>query len=165
VVSDVLRLRYVFLKFSRGYTAGMKTLVSSLQFAESDPSQFRLHVLEHCRVHGTASAVAAFGISRRTYLHCKEAFVASKGRLSLLIPPRTCPKRTSRMISDEPVATFIRELREEYGRVGKEKLKVLLMYTVHHWELGLTEQANWARSSKEITSFSIYQRKAGSMFS
>jgi hypothetical protein len=67
MVSDVPRLRYVLPRFSRGYTTSMKTLVSSLKFADSDPAQFRLHVLAHGKKYGTASAVEAFGISRRTY--------------------------------------------------------------------------------------------------
>jgi hypothetical protein len=126
MVSDVPRLRYVLPKFARGYTASMKTLASSLKFAESDPAQFRLHVLEHGRKYGTASAIAAFGISRRTYFNWKKKLSGSRGKLSSLIPRRTCPERTRTMIVDQRIVEFIREIREEYGRVGKHKLKVLV---------------------------------------
>jgi len=104
----------------------MKTLASSLRFADSDPAQFRLHVLEHGKKYGVASAVAAFGISRRTFFNWKRSLVVSHGRLSALIPHSTCPKHTRRMVADERVIAFIREIREEYGRIGKYKLKVLV---------------------------------------
>ena len=125
MVSDVPRLRYVMPRFGRGYTASMKTLASSLKYAESDPAQFRLHVLAHGKKHGALAAVEAFGISRRTYFNWKKTFAQSQGRLSSLIPGRTCPKRTRVMVVDQRIVEFIRELREEYGRVGKHKLKVL----------------------------------------
>lgn len=129
--SDVPRLRYLLPKFSRGYTATMKTLSSSLRFADSDPAQFRLHVLEHGKRYGASSAVAAFGISRRTYFNWKQTFNQSHGRLSALIPRSTCPKHTRKMVTDERVIAFIREVREEYGRIGKCKLKMLVdAYTI-----------------------------------
>lgn len=129
--SDVPRLRYLLPKFSRGYTATMKMLSSSLRFASSDPAQFRLHVLEHGKKYGVSSAVGAFGISRRSYFNWKKQLGQSHGRLSALIPRSTCPKHTRKMIVDERVIAFIREVREEYGRIGKYKLKVLVdAYTI-----------------------------------
>lgn len=136
MVSDVPRLRYILPKFSQGYTAGMKTLVSSLKFADSDPAQFRLHVLEHGRKYGISSALEAFGISRRTYFNWKKKLTVSQGRLSSLIPARTCPKRTRVMVVDQRIVEFIREIREEYGRVGKHKLKVLV--DAYATSLGIT---------------------------
>jgi hypothetical protein len=86
MVSDVPGLRYLSPKFARGYTATMKTLTSSLKYAQSDPAQFRLHVLEHGKRYGHASAIAAFGISRRTYFNWKKTFTISQGKLASLIP-------------------------------------------------------------------------------
>jgi len=109
----------------------MKTLSSSLRFANSDPAQFRLHVLEHGKKYGVASAIAAFGISRRTYFNWNSKFTQTHGRLVALVPRSTRPHHTRRMLTDERIIAFIREVREEYGRVGKNKLKVLLDAYTH----------------------------------
>jgi hypothetical protein len=103
----------------------MKTLNSSLKFESSDPAQFRFHVLEHGNQYGVSSAVSAFGVSRRSYFRWKKKLV-THSRLADLVPISTHPKRTRRMLVDDRLVLFIKELREEYGRVGKYKLKVLL---------------------------------------
>lgn len=124
-MSDVPRLRYVLPKFRPGYNRAMKTLISSLKYESSDPAQFRLHVLEHGNKYGVASAVSAFGVSRRSYFRWQKR-LATRSRLADLVPASTRPKVTRRMLVDDRLVTFIKELREEYGRVGKYKLKVLL---------------------------------------
>lgn len=124
--SDVPRLRYLLPKFHRGYTAMMKTLASSLKYAASDPTQFRLHVLDHGKQYGVAATLAAFHVGRSTYFDWQHRLVSSQGRLSALIPHSTKPHRTRSMIVDDRLLAFIRSLRETYGRVGKQKLRVWL---------------------------------------
>lgn len=124
-MSDVPCLRYVLPKFQPGYNRAMKTLISSLKYEASDPAQFRLHVLEHGNKYGVASAVSAFGVSRRSYFRWKKK-LGLRSRLADLVPVSTRPRRTRRMFVDDRLVLFIKELRSEYGRVGKYKLKVLL---------------------------------------
>lgn len=124
-MSDVPKLRYVLPKFRHGYNRAMKTLTSSLKFESSDPAQFHFHVLEHGAKYGVKSAISAFSISRRSFYYWKKK-LGESGRLASLVPISTRPKRTRRMIVDDRLVLFIKELRSEYGRVGKYKLKVLL---------------------------------------
>lgn len=124
-MSDVPKLRYILPKFPRGYNRAMKTLISSLKYKSSDPAQFRFHVLEHGKQYGVSSAVSAFGVSRRSYFRWKKK-LSLRSRLADLVPHSTTPKRTRRMIVDDRLVLFIKEIRQEYGRVGKYKLKVLL---------------------------------------
>jgi len=124
-MSDVPKLRYVLPRFQPGYNRAMKTLISSLKYESSDPAQFHFHVLEHGAKYGVESAVSAFGISRRSFYYWKKK-LGESGRLASLVPHSTRPKRTRRMLVDDRLVIFIKELREEYGRVGKYKLKVLL---------------------------------------
>lgn len=126
MASDIPRLRYILPKFRHGYTAMMKTLASSLKYAASDPTQFRLHVLEYGRQYGVKATLEAFHIGRRTYFDWQYALVSSHGRLAALVPKSTRPHLTRRMQMDERLLTFIRSVRETYGRVGKQKLKVLV---------------------------------------
>ena len=124
-MSDVPRLRYVLPRFKPGYNRAMKTLTSSLKYESSDPAQFRFHVLEHGEKYGVKSAVSAFGISRRIYFYWQKK-LGERQRLADLVPHSTAPKRTRRTIVDDRLVLFIKELRREYGRVGKYKLKILL---------------------------------------
>lgn len=124
-MSDVPHLRYVLSKFRPGYNRAMKTLISSLKYESSDPAQFRFHVLEHGNQYGVESVVSAFGVSRRSYFRWKKKLMIHS-RLADLVPASTRPKVTRRMLVDDRLVTFIKELREEYGRVGKYKLKILL---------------------------------------
>lgn len=124
-MSDVPKLRYVLPRFKPGYNRAMKTLISSLKYESSDPAQFHFHVLEHGAKYGVESAVSAFGISRRSFYYWKKQ-LGESGRLASLVPRSTRPRRTRRMLVDDRLVLFIKELREAYGRVGKYKLKVLL---------------------------------------
>lgn len=118
------QLRYVLP--AGGYTATMKTLLSSLRAEASDPAQFRRSVIFHAQEYGIASAISAYGISRRTYYYWLHSFQGTKGKLSSLVPKSTRPHTTRRMEVDPSLLLFIRGVREEYGRIGKMKLKVLL---------------------------------------
>lgn len=124
--SDVPSLRYIFPKFHHGYNAMMKTLASSLKYESSDPTKFRLHVLEYGKAHGVKATLEAFRVGRSTYFEWRQAFVRSKGKLFSLVPRSTRPHHTRRMEIDQRLLTLIKSVREQYGRVGKEKLKVLV---------------------------------------
>lgn len=124
--SDVPGLRYIFPKFHHGYNAMMKTLESSLKYENYDPSLFRLHVLEYGKKYGAYAACEAFKVGRSTYYDWKKAFVSSKNKLISLVPLSTRPHHTRRMVVDERFLALIKAVRKEYGRVGKEKLKILV---------------------------------------
>lgn len=119
-------LRYVLPRFHRGYNRAMKTLASSLKYEHSDPAKFRLHVLEYGKTHGVKAALEAFHVGRSTYFEWKQAFTTSRGKLVSLVPQSTRPHKTRRMEVDERLLTFIKSVREAYGRVGKTKLKILV---------------------------------------
>jgi transposase InsO family protein len=108
------------------YNAQMKTLANSLQYADHDPSQFRLHVLKHGKRYGVQAAVEAFGISRRTYFVWQMKLKNSQGKLVSLIPRSTRPKHMRTMRVDARLLELIKSLREQYGRIGKEKLAILV---------------------------------------
>ncbi len=65
-------------------------------------------------------------MGRSTYFEWKQALTHSKGRLVSLVPKSTRPKHTRRMEVDERLLSLIKSIRTTYGRVGKEKLRILL---------------------------------------
>lgn len=124
--SDVPQLRYLFPKFTGNYTAAMKTLESSCKFDASDIAKYRLKVLEFGRVHGWLATKDAFNISRSTYFLWKKTFADKQGQLSSLVPHSTKPHHLRQMTYDPRLATFIKSIREQYGRIGKQKLEILI---------------------------------------
>lgn len=124
--SDVPHIRYIFPRFKGNYTVFMRTLHSSCTFDASDIAQFRLKVIVFGNTHGWKATRDAFGVSRSTYFSWKKGFSDTHGRLSSLVPISTRPHRVRHMRVDPRIITFIKEVRKQYGRVGKEKLYVLL---------------------------------------
>lgn len=119
-------LRYVLPRFHRGYTHTMKTLDSAFKFNGSDPAKFRLHVLEYGEKFGARAACEAFRVGKSTYYDWRQAFQISKRKLVSLVPRSTRPHHTRTMFVDERLAFLIKSVRMKYGRVGKEKLKILV---------------------------------------
>jgi putative transposase len=114
--------------FSRNsqYDWLMKTLSNSLRFSASDPAKFRLHVLEHYYKYGWKPTVEAFGVGKSTLYDWKSRYEQSGKKLVSLIPQKTRPKRVRRMTTDWRLVVFIRKFREQYGNIGREKIKIFL---------------------------------------
>jgi len=117
LVSSVPHLPY------RSYAVVMKTIANSLKFEASDAAKFRLTVLNHTEQFGWQSAAHAFHVSRATIFRWRKRM---DGRLISLVPMSTKPHRTQHMVIDDRMLLFLRVLRETYGNIGKEKLKLLL---------------------------------------
>jgi hypothetical protein len=113
----------------------MKTLENSFEFDASNPAKFRLHVLQHFYKYGWRSTVDAFGIGKSTLYDWKKAYEHSRKSLVSLIPKKTKPKRVRQMLTDPKIVQFIREFRQQYGNIGREKIKIFL--DEYALELGL----------------------------
>ena len=125
--SDFPRLRYILPKISRGnYNTLMKLITNSLTFGVSDAAKFRLHVLDHYYKYGWMSAVHAFGVKKSSLYNWRNVFEGSGKRISSLIPKSTRPTNTRQMKTDPNLVEFIKAMREEYGRLGKLKIKPFL---------------------------------------
>jgi transposase InsO family protein len=110
----------------------MKTLESSCRFDSSDVARFRLKVVEFGHTYGWKAVFDAFAVKRSTYFLWRQRFTRSQGKLTSLVPRSTRPKRVRQMLVDPRVVDFIKSVRERYGRVGKNKLHVLLAaYCAH----------------------------------
>lgn len=101
----------------------MKLAENCFHFDKSDPAKFRQHVLSHGTVHGYRAAVDAFGISKTTYFRWKKGYEDSGKKLRALVPKNTAPKTTRRMMTDYRLVEFIRDMRQTYGTIGKDKIK------------------------------------------
>lgn len=105
----------------------MITMQNALGFGESDRAQFRFHVLSLLYQSGWMVVKKAFpNLSRPTVYRWKKSYESSGKRLSSLLPKSTRPKNTRKMQTPVPLLTLIKSLREEYPRLGKEKIKLFV---------------------------------------
>ena len=124
--SDVGRKRYVSPWCGGQYTRVMKTLENSYAFDASDIAKYRLKVVEFGEKHGVQAVIDAFGVKRSTYFLWKQKLSQSRGKLRNLVPTSTRPKRVRQMNVDLRIIEFIKNIREQYGRIGKKKVEILL---------------------------------------
>lgn len=105
----------------------MITMQNALGFGESDRAQFRFHVLSLFYQSGWMVVKKAFpNLSRPTVYRWKRTYELSGKRLCCLLPKSTRPKNTRRMQTPLALLSLIKSLREEYPRLGKEKIKLFV---------------------------------------
>lgn len=119
--------RYLFDRRTHlGYRRAMKTLNNSLKFDSSDPAKFRLHVIEFAHKYGVQAALEAFEVSRSTFFYWQKKYQDSDKKLVSLVPGSTRPKNVREMETDWRLVAFIKQMRQEYGNVGKYIIKPFL---------------------------------------
>lgn len=100
----------------------MKLIAPELQ----DPARFRLHVLMHYYKYGIRSTMDAFKLPRTTIYTWKKKYENSGKKSSSLIPRTTRPHNTRTQTLDPLLVEFIKSMRQEYGKVGRAKIKIFL---------------------------------------
>jgi len=108
------------------YNKTMDKLLSASRFSKSEMAQFRLKVIEFSKKYGVKASQDAFGISRSTIFRWRRCLKESRGRLDSLIPKSRRPKKVRTMQVNSEIVAFIRDIREEHPRIGKEKIKKFL---------------------------------------
>lgn len=101
-------------------------LKSLRRFSRDEVAQERLKIIEFYREYGEKATVKAFGIRRNTVFVWRKRLRESKNSLSSLIPTSTTPKHKRQMLTSIKIVKHIRELREKYPRLGKDKIKPIL---------------------------------------
>ena len=125
--SDFPHLRYTFDRQTYlAYRRAMKTIESCLKFDTSDPAKSKFHILQFYYQYGLSPTKKAFGVSKTSLYRWKREFEKSRGKLISLVPKSTRPKTTRRMTTDWRLVEFIKQMRIEYGNIGKAKIKPFL---------------------------------------
>jgi len=88
--------------------------------------QERLNLIKFFDEFGPAATKKAFGYCRATIYLWKQRYKRSGNNPASLIPKSKRPQHFRRMEVDSLIISFIRDLREKYPRLGKEKIKPLL---------------------------------------
>jgi len=102
-------------------------MLASLQrFDESEVAKQRHKIIQFYEQYGEAATKEAFGADRKIIHVWRKRLRLSDGCIEGLVPNSTKPHQVRRMQSNQHIIEFIREHRHKYGRLGKEKLKILL---------------------------------------
>jgi putative transposase len=95
-------------------------------FGESEVAQQRMKILKFYETYGEAATREAFGADRKLISRWRKRLRAEGGKLSALIPHSTRPRRVRTSVVSLRVIGYLRELRKDHPRLGKEKMKPLL---------------------------------------
>jgi transposase InsO family protein len=102
-------------------------MLSSLRrFTRSEVAQERLRIIKFYREYGEKATKEAFGADRKVVNRWMQRLSQHDGALEGLVPESTRPRRTRTMTVSVEIVQFIREIRREHPRLGKEKIKPLL---------------------------------------
>ena len=99
---------------------------SLARFERSEVAKQRLRIIEFYERYGERATKEAFGVDRRLVSRWRRRLADAGGALSALVPLSTRPHRVRRSDVAQQIIDFIRNLREEHPRLGKEKIKPLL---------------------------------------
>jgi transposase InsO family protein/transposase-like protein len=117
---------YPILGRIRGLRRLLKMLKSLNRFNVSEIAQERLRIIEFYDKHGEASTYEAFKVDRKLIYVWRRKLKKQQGKLSSLIPFSTTPTHSRQMQTNPLIVEEIKRLREQYYRLGKDKIKPLL---------------------------------------
>ncbi len=102
-------------------------MLSSLKkYVRNEVAQQRFKIIRFYDDYGEKATKEAFGADRKVISRWKKKLKQHKGALDGLMPESTRPHRVRTSHIDLKIVQFIRDLRQKYPRLGKEKIKPLL---------------------------------------
>lgn len=101
-------------------------LHSLRRFNKDEIAGERLKIIQFYDRFGEQATKEAFGTDRKVIHVWKKRLKENDSKIMALIPYSTKPKRVREMDTDRRIIEFIRQKRQQYPRIGKEKLKLLL---------------------------------------
>ena len=104
----------------------MSSYEEIFKFSGSKQGKFRLRVIEHLESHGLKSCMDAYGVSKASIYRWRSKYLSGGKDLRSLIPKSRAPKNKRKMTVKKELIGFIRKLRRDHYRYGKEKIKPLL---------------------------------------
>ncbi len=121
-----------FNKFrgTKGFIVAWQHLLR-FRYMITEQAQERCRRLAFWERHGTKAATEAFHISERTLFRWQAALKTSRGKLDGLNPKSTAPRARNQRIVSPQLAQAIIALRFAHPRLGKDKLRPLLLASKH----------------------------------
>jgi putative transposase len=126
-VDHYARAYPIFSKIRGFYSRRFQDMLCSLRrFSKSEVAQQRMKIIKFYEEYGEKATKEAFGADRKVISRWRKRLKDNGGSLTALIPCSTRPHKVRRSNIPPEIIAFIRDMREKYPRIGKEKLKPLL---------------------------------------
>jgi putative transposase len=145
----------------RGYRGYQRMLSSLRRFSESEIAQQRMKIIGFYESYGEAATREAFGTDRKLISRWRKRLREEDGKLSALIPHSTRPRRVRTSAVPLKVIGYVRELRKDHPRLGKEKIKPLLDRYCRHEGFGLVSVSTIGNILKR---HKLFFQKAGRLY-
>jgi len=111
----------------------MKIAYDLSTYASHPEVEEKIKIITFYDIYGLSATKDAFLIGRSTVFLWKKKIKDANGSLNGLINKNRKPYNTRRMFVEEKILEFIRNIRKDYPRIGKDKIKPLLdMYCQDH---------------------------------
>jgi len=102
-------------------------MLSSLRkFSKDEVAQQRHRIMAFYDKYGEQATKEAFGADRKVISRWRKKLRQHGGALEGLVPESTRPNRSRTMTVATEILRFIRQIRQDHPRLGKEKIKPLL---------------------------------------
>jgi len=132
----------------------MTTYQTVLGFDTSDKAKFRFHVLMVFYEGGFRSVKLAFPkLKRATLYRWKKKYEDSSKRLNSLMPGSTKPHHTRVQTVPVSIVSLIRQLRQDYPRMGKAKIKRFVDQFCYSQGLEVISESSIGRTIKRFNLF------------
>jgi hypothetical protein len=86
----------------------------------------RMKIIKFYERYGEKATLETFGLDRRVINRWRKKLKENKGKIIALLPLSTRPKRVRKSIIPHGITEFIKAVRQEHPKLGKEKIKPLL---------------------------------------
>ena len=120
------KIQTLFFRTAFEYDVGMNQNRSIFRFSQDKQAQFRMEALEFHKKWGLKATIDAYKVSKPTIYRWKRVFTKSLGSLESLIPKSRSPRIKRVMVINPKIMDFVKTLREDHYRLGKEKIKPIL---------------------------------------
>ncbi|MCW5943046.1 MAG: transposase family protein, partial [Fimbriimonadaceae bacterium] len=113
-------------RWIKGYGLFMKCMSNICLLKDHPEIELRLEVIKFYDEFGEKATRKAFKVARSTVFLWKQKLKASHGKLYILANLSRKPHTARRMLVEEETYIYIKNLRQQYPRLGKEKIARLL---------------------------------------
>lgn len=125
----VKKMQQIYLESFFKDKKGFKKLLnysSLIHHPQQKIIEERLRIIKFFETFGAQATRAAFGFARSTIYLWKQKLKKSGGKLSALAPASKAPKNRRKPTYPQEILDFIKKLRQQHPRIGKEKIKPFL---------------------------------------
>lgn len=117
---------YFLFKGIYGYRRFMNITYDLSKYLDHPEVSEKLKIISFFDHYGLSTTKDAFNVGRSTIFLWKKKLKEGNGSLDGLINKKRKPYNVRRMYVDEKIYNFIKKIREEHLRLGKDKIKPLL---------------------------------------